>query len=227
MATSRVVGVSAAAVVGQRRAPVQQRSSRRLDQILEAAALLVDEAPFDDITTGLIAKRAGVAIGTIYRFFDDKSAVYRALSVRHFELYVDRLESALLAQPLGAADGWLKLIETAIDCYADMLRSTPGFRGFGDAIDLNLLDTERDNDTVLADRLLELLTSALGVTPTESLQLALLVAVTASDSLLSLAFRRDVNGDETVIAETKSVVRNYLAPHFEVARPRRASRGRR
>jgi AcrR family transcriptional regulator len=190
----------------------------RLDQILEAAAALVDETGFEDITTGQIAKRAGVSIGTVYRFFDDKPAVYRALSVRHFEAYLALLESALTEEDLGGSQDWERLIEITIDCYVDMLRHTAGFRGFGDDIDSYVLDSDRDNDTVLADRILELLSTDLGITDSATLRLPLLIAVTASDSLLSLAFRRDANGDAAVISEVKSVVRNYLSPHFERAR---------
>jgi AcrR family transcriptional regulator len=203
------------AVPGQRRSPLQQRSLLRLDRILEAAASLLDEEPYEDITTGLIAERAGVAIGSVYRFFEDKAAVYRALMARHFELYLTRLEAAFADRPAGSSPSWTQMAETAIDCFVAMERGTPGFRGFGDAIDVNLLDTDRDNDTVLADRLLELVTTELGISPSDAVRLALLVAVTTADALLSLAFRRDPNGDETVIAEAKTVVRTYLAPYIE------------
>jgi AcrR family transcriptional regulator len=215
------------AVPGQRRSPLQQRSLLRLDQILEAAATLLDEEPYEDITTGLIADRAGVAIGSVYRFFDDKAAVYRALTARHFELYLTRLEAAFADRPTGSPASWTQMTETAIDCYVAMLRGTPGFRGFGDAIDVNLLDTDRDNDTVLADRLLELVTSELRVSPSDAVRLALLIAVTAADALLALAFRRDSQGDETVIAEAKTAVRSYLAPYVDPASSADSTRRRR
>jgi AcrR family transcriptional regulator len=215
VSASRAIAHPPGSVLGQRRAPMQRRSSQRLDQILAAAAALVDEAPYDDITTGLIAARADVAIGSVYRFFDDKAAIYRALSVRHFETYVEELQSALADRSFGALADWSQLLDLTIDCYVEMVRSTPGFRGFGDVIDVHLLDAERDNDTVLADRLLDLLHAELSIRPTASLRLALLVAVTAADSLLALAFRRDTDGDQAVIAETKAVVRSYLAPHFD------------
>ena len=50
-------------------------------------------------------------------------------------------------------------MDAAIDEYITMHRSVPGFRTlhFGDVVDLHLLDAERDNNAVIAERLAELL----------------------------------------------------------------------
>jgi AcrR family transcriptional regulator len=201
-------------VAGMRRTPLQQRSSQRRALILAAAAELADELGYDDVTTSDIARRAGVAVGSLYRFFEDKRAVFRALSLRHMEQYLATLERSVT----GGLDSWQELVDTTIDTYVDMLRTVPGFRGFGDAIDSHLLDARRDNDTVLADGLLDVLTQHFAVSRTADLRLALLSAVTVGDALTSLAFRRSARGDRAVIAEAKRVVRACLAPHLE-ARP--------
>ncbi|GGS01540.1 hypothetical protein GCM10010252_45210 [Streptomyces aureoverticillatus] len=61
-----------------RRVPVQRRSAERLTRILDACADLLDETGYEDLTTRLVAERAGVPIGSVYRFFGNK----RALSTR-------------------------------------------------------------------------------------------------------------------------------------------------
>jgi hypothetical protein len=91
----------------------------------------------------------------------------------------------------------------------------PGFRTlhFGDVVDLHLLDAERDNNAVIADRLAELLVEQFQLMDRGRLRFALLIAVEASDALIKLAFRRDVTGDEAVLTEAKALIREYLHRH--------------
>jgi AcrR family transcriptional regulator len=53
----------------------QQLIAARKNQILDAAALVFAEKGFHATTIGDIAKRAGIAHGTIYNYFDTKSAL--------------------------------------------------------------------------------------------------------------------------------------------------------
>lgn len=56
--------------------PVQQQlSSARRNQILDAAAVVFAEKGFHPATTKDIAKQAGVSEGTIYNYFDSKTAL--------------------------------------------------------------------------------------------------------------------------------------------------------
>lgn len=70
---------------GRRRTPAQSRSRASVDAVIVAAAeLLVSEGPAR-ATTNRIAKRAGVSVGTLYQYFDDKDAVFDAVAERMFE----------------------------------------------------------------------------------------------------------------------------------------------
>jgi AcrR family transcriptional regulator len=68
-----------------RRQPKQERSKARVEQILEAAALVFDDVGYEAATTHLIAEKADTAIGTLYQFFPDKAALFNALELRHVE----------------------------------------------------------------------------------------------------------------------------------------------
>ena len=59
-------------------ATVQQSPDKR-EAILDAALELFAERTFDGTAVPLIAERAGVAAGTIYRYFDSKEALVNAL----------------------------------------------------------------------------------------------------------------------------------------------------
>ena len=62
--------------------PRQARSRRTYHRLLEAAAELLAERPFDDITIDEIAERAGYTKGAFYARFDSKAALLRHLVAR-------------------------------------------------------------------------------------------------------------------------------------------------
>lgn len=68
----------------RRRRPSQQRSQLTVDAIVEAAAQVFEYHGYAAGTTNRIAERAGVSIGTLYQYFDDKGAVLAAVFDRHF-----------------------------------------------------------------------------------------------------------------------------------------------
>ena len=76
--------------------PVQQRAQKRRNQILEVTAELLEEVGQDDLTTILVAKRAGMSVGTLYHYFPNKYAIMYALAeqwVGEMDIALQELES--------------------------------------------------------------------------------------------------------------------------------------
>jgi AcrR family transcriptional regulator len=180
--------------------------------MLDACAELVDQVGYEALTTTMLAERAGVAIGSVYQFFPDKRAIVQALTQRNLEAYLERITARFAAARFGH---WWEVVDAGIDEYIDMHRNVPGFRTlhFGDVVDVHLLDAERDNNTIIAERLAGLLVSHFGAAAGPRLDFALAIAVEAGDALIKLAFRRDPEGDPQVLAEAKTLIRDYLHRH--------------
>lgn len=195
-----------------RRVPVQGRSVARVQRMLDACAELVDQVGYEALTTTMLAERAGVAIGSVYQFFPDKRAIVQALTQRNLEAYLERITARFANDRFGH---WWDVVDAGIDEYIDMHRNAPGFRTlhFGDVVDVHLLDAERDNNTIIAERLAGLLVGQIGATAGPRLDFALAIAVEAGDALIKMAFRRDPEGDEAVLVEAKSLIRDYLQRH--------------
>jgi AcrR family transcriptional regulator len=68
--------------VSTHRQPVQERSRRTRDSLLDAAGELLGEVGIERISTNLICERAGVTPPAFYRYFEDKYAIVEALAVR-------------------------------------------------------------------------------------------------------------------------------------------------
>jgi len=66
-----------------RHMPRQERSRQRVDLILDTAATLFVEIGYEPTTTNAIAERAGISIGSLYRYFPDKDTILRALVDRY------------------------------------------------------------------------------------------------------------------------------------------------
>jgi AcrR family transcriptional regulator len=198
--------------------PVQGRSVARVQRMLDACAEIVDEVGYEGLTTTVLAERAGVAIGSVYQFFPDKRAVVQALIQRNLEAYLRRLAERLTAAELS---GWWDGVDSAIDEYIHMHRTVPGFRTlhFGDIVDVHLLDADRDNNAVIAGQLAGVLVAQFGMPDTARLRFSLVIAVEAADALIKLAFRRDADGDEQVLAAAKTLIRGYLHREVTVSTP--------
>ncbi len=78
-APAATVGLEAS---GEGKAPRTDRGRRTQQAILDAAAGEFGERGFHDASISGITRRAGVALGSFYTYFDSKDAVFRAL-VRH------------------------------------------------------------------------------------------------------------------------------------------------
>ena len=64
---------------GAGKTPRTERGRKTMRTILDAAALEFGERGFHDASVSGITRRAGVALGSFYTYFDSKDAVFRAL----------------------------------------------------------------------------------------------------------------------------------------------------
>ncbi len=187
---------------------MQRRSAERLARILDACADLLDEVGYDDLSTRAVAQRAGVPIGSVYRFFGNKRQMADALAQRNLERFAARV-----TERLGTAGdrGWRDAMDVVLDEYLDMKRTAPGFSlvDFGNQIPVG---TRRAEPNLrVADRLAGLISGYLGREPDDDLRRAFLVAVETADALVHLAFRMAPEGDGQVVGELREMLRAYLA----------------
>lgn len=197
------------AVLAARTEPVQQRSADRITNLLDAAAALIDEHGIDGLTTSDVASRSGSSVGVVYRYFPNIQSLLRALAARNMRKFTDR---ALTGEQSGT---WMSGLDLAIDVYADLMRTEPGFRalGFGDLIDRRFIQHEFSNNSVLAGHFKDLFTRRYGVAPSEDLSIDLEIVVEIAGALLHRAFLYERDGDERYIAKLRGIISDYLSRH--------------
>jgi AcrR family transcriptional regulator len=79
-------------------APKQARSRRTLDRLLDAAEGALAESGLEGATVPVIAARAGLSVGVVYRRFHDKDALLRATYERFFARALEGNRAALAAE---------------------------------------------------------------------------------------------------------------------------------
>jgi AcrR family transcriptional regulator len=188
--------------------PQQARSRDKLDRILTATAQLLEELPYDEVGTRLIAERAGVSVGSLYRFFPDKGSIVQALLAGWLEDFVGILDRAAGGE---LPDRLSAFIEQIIDSCAEFFRREPGFQNafYHGQRSPELKEAQRRNDYDLSARLYDLLRTGYGLLD-PGLETRCLIAVQVLDYLLGLAFRDNRGGDRTVLDEAKRLLCLYL-----------------
>lgn len=119
-----------------RKKPLQQRSRHMVDTLVDAAALCVAERGLADTTTNHIAQRAGVSVGSLYQYFENRDALIGALLdrvVRELSLLVDaRLAAMLKADVRTVVRGLLEAVFDFVQqdaCRLELVRNWQRLQG--------------------------------------------------------------------------------------------------
>jgi AcrR family transcriptional regulator len=75
-----------------RKTPNTRRGQQRVDTILDAAADLLLDVGYADMTTNAIAAHANISIGSLYQYFSNKDTVLEALANRYLDGLSAKLE---------------------------------------------------------------------------------------------------------------------------------------
>lgn len=68
-----------------RKTPQQARSKRTRDEILEATTHLLNRKAYGEVSTNHIAKKTGISIGTLYKYYPNKDAILAELSLKFMQ----------------------------------------------------------------------------------------------------------------------------------------------
>ena len=89
-----VTAANAQEVALLRKIPKQARSKRMVEDVIEAAARILEMSGADALTTNMIAEVAGVSPGSVYQYFSDKQSIIGALIEREANAFMKVSENA-------------------------------------------------------------------------------------------------------------------------------------
>ena len=200
-------------VSANRRSPLQARSNRTVEEILDAASSLLGRVPFEQITTSRIAEQAGISVGALYRFYSDKQEIFDAIAVRELDAFRAEIERAFSARQLIFSPR--KSLGRVLDAYVDFLESRPHFRelSLGSHISEWTRESQSDPQTGPGGILGDLLVKKCGWKPGKKLQLKIRVAAEAGDRVIAFAYKQESpEARQAVLKELKDMLTRYLLP---------------
>jgi AcrR family transcriptional regulator len=99
-----------------RRVPVQARSEVKLERVVTAAQRIVVAEGAEAVTTTRLAKESDVAVGTIYRYFENREGVLNILVANELDELDRRLDA--VGYSLGLSD-WRERARRGADVMID------------------------------------------------------------------------------------------------------------
>jgi AcrR family transcriptional regulator len=192
---------------------MQARGQATFERILDATAVLLDQAGVEAITTNQIARAARVNVATLYQYFPNKQSVLLALYTRQYDTRIDLGERKI--RGLGQAPDWRKALQSAVQAVAEAHASTPGAVALRQAMRSSpeLLAHDQQMSARIAESLCDELVAA-GLRG----ERAALIARCATETLEALLdlWTLDARGkDDRILAEAKAMLTAYLAPHLD------------
>jgi len=194
----------------RRRNPLQIRSQETVQRILRAASQLLASTAIEEITTSRIARKAGISVGALYRFFPEKQSIIDAIAVRHVEEFQAEFEGRFATINLHDGPAFLGAV---IDAFVEFLDARPDFRAiaFGPHISASTRQRQSNPDAVGAGLVRNFMIGRLGMKDLSSLDLRLRVAIETGERLFAFAYEQsDTEERAHIISELKKLLSGYL-----------------
>lgn len=199
--------------VPMRHTPQQVRSQQRVDLILATAAELFVEVGYEVATTNAIAARAGISIGSLYRYFPDKDTILRALIERYFGqlrgLYDQVFTEDVAYLPLAV------LLDRLIEPFVALHKEYPALKHILLSTDVSpdIAEAAAKLEDETTQRIMELIRMSAPELEEERVYLTAVVSKSIFKATLSLLTPdADEEFQAQVTAEMKRLLLAYLGP---------------
>lgn len=193
-----------------RRRPTQARSAATFDHILETAIIVLEDVGWEGFTTNLLAKRAGVGLQALYRYFPNKLAVVATLTqnmIDDWGTWFDVLEKECDTHNLE------NLWEQAFDIFVDGVRNTPGCvavrRAMSASPQLKAMD-QKDNE-LLSQRMAQILLSLYPTLDKRETIALCRVAIESVVAVVDLTFEMPARQANPLLRQCKAMQSAYLS----------------
>jgi len=197
-----------AEILEPRRRPTQERSHKKFDHLLEVSRELLLEVGFESFTCEEVAHRAGLPIGTLYQFFQNKYVIVCELD--RVDAVGVREELEQFANEIPSLD-WLKFLDRLIDHVAALWTGDPSRRAVWHAVQSTPATraTAAVTEKELATQVAYVLGPLTPGTPRERRTIMAEVIIHVVYSMLNFSIRDNQSHEEAVV-ELKRLLMAYL-----------------
>ncbi|HEY4359095.1 MAG TPA: TetR/AcrR family transcriptional regulator [Acidobacteriaceae bacterium] len=109
-----------------RKMPQQSRSRKTREDILQATALLLNRHPLGEVSTNHIARKTGISIGTLYKYYPNKDSILADLSLEYMQQDAELLEHVFDKYAARPPD---ELLDALVDALMKLHKEDAQVRG--------------------------------------------------------------------------------------------------
>ncbi len=196
------------------RLPRQERSQKRVAQILDAARKIIEVKGAATMTVSEVAETAGVTTGSIYQYFPNKSAIIAALARNVLDRQAAQNQKILENSPQSLLQ-LLRKIEEIYDGYLGLYQSDPvmwdvwaGFHA-----DKSIRDVVEDDDVRLRDLIFDVSGHLFDAEKEEEARRNFLILFNFGNAALNLAAQYEADEAHVILDRAKTM----LVAAFEVS----------
>jgi AcrR family transcriptional regulator len=199
-----------------RNIPRQSRSQQTVDLILDVAGDLFSTVGYEAATTNAIAERAGISIGSLYRYYPDKDAILKALAERYYRQQRELFDTVFVPDARYLPPE--VMLDRLVDPFLEMYRSQPVYAHIllGADVSADIAAASCGMEAELIDRTAQFFRM---LSPRLDESRAHLVAVVSKGvvkMLISLILASDDAAYQAqVTTEVKKMLLAYVAPLLE------------
>jgi len=199
-----------------RRTPVQARSRRRLAAIVDCAAELFAERGFEATTIDAIAEAADTSVGSLYQFFPNKLAVFRAVAEDALERSAETFAEVMVGA--SQTSDWRILVHQVIDTFGRLHQEHPSFRAMINNVHLygEFAEADLAQSRAFVATAEGLLASWAKRTGVEQRAAIARVVTHSIEAALIVSQRERPEIARRMLEETKSMIVRYLEPIIDV-----------
>jgi AcrR family transcriptional regulator len=195
------------------RIPKQARARERVARILDATRQELEARSASEITMEAIASRAGVPVGSLYHYFESKTALLTAVAA----MVMDEAD-AQIARELATYTElpWREAVDRAADAVLGLIRDRPHYRKVLESVRFTgefHAVTQASNERVADWMALHPAFARAGIGRAKTLEICRLV-ITACNALQDRALADDGFLGDDWIEETKRLVLGYLSHYL-------------
>jgi AcrR family transcriptional regulator len=210
----------------KRIAATRARGMERRERLMAAAATLLILVPIEDISLAVVAKRAGIPIGSTYHFYTKINELFAAMADRwHAELTVT------LSEPYTGTEAvsWQAIVETSIMRAVALYNQRPDGRQLilSEKTSSDIKHADRSNDQAIGQVMIDLIAQHFDLPEFPGRVDVFFYGVEIADLFFTLSNIRHGKITEEFCAEAQravvSYLRNYLPLHLPTARYRELS----
>lgn len=123
--------------------PSQARAQQTITRLLDCAGLLLEKEGLEGFSTDKVAAEAGVAVGTLYRYFPDKSALMLAFVERWYTRENLEVDWSTVSERIDMMADWYRSEPGALAAI-EAIKSTPALQRYNQAyIDQKTMEVAR------------------------------------------------------------------------------------